>query len=549
MLINAFRPVLAVTFVIHLILAPAASAQNPVSATKPKMLAIPEIPDTPRTVDPARFVPKKLAAEATVKFDEASLREVGQWIQKEQKTPVLFDKDALAGERIPLGEPVTDQLNKEPLYLLLNRLRAHGLTWYVRDDILHITTTAVAEERMATVPYNLGDLLDAGYKRDDLYATVQDGSGGAWFDVDGTGGKLQWLGDVLFVRQTDSMQRQIRGLLAALRKHARQTFTLDPPQHEALREKLNTKISVSFDQTPLATATRQLAEKSGIDIRLDVRSLRDSGVHERQPVTLTLSDRELGTVLRVLLAELKLTSILRDGLMFVTTVERADEFYKTAVYDVRDLCRDQQEANALKAAIQSQTKGPYFDVEGVGGTIVFARPGTMVVRHTERRLNEVGTLLTIYRKALRVSKPRQRADEKSREVVTRYYRMHEGTAADLIMLLPRLVQPQTWKSDAKPDAPGTILKITSRPGLLAGEGKTLHVVSKQGQARDTTALFVSQAVLVIRQQRSVHEEIADVIQRVSQGDPPPVKPSIGGLGGGLGGLGGGTFGSGFFSVP
>lgn len=514
------------------------TAAAQVQAPKPKSQTprVPKIPDQPRTVDPARFVPQALSASVTVKFEETSLRAVGEWVQKQRKIPVLFDKKALAAAGIPLGEPVTDRLNNEPVYLLLNRLRSLGVSWYVRDNVLHITTLAVARDRMSTEPYNVGDLLDAGYKRDNLLRTVRAAVRGPWVDVEGRGGKVEWLGDVLFVRQSDAVHREVRGLLAALRKHGRQTFTLDPPQHASLRDKLDKNASVSFDEIPLAMALRQLGEKTGTDIRLDIPALRKTGVHERQPVTLKLSDRKLEAVLRVLLADLGLTYVLRDGVLSITSVNAAEEQLKTAAYDVRDLCRNEREAAALKQAIQNQTQGPWIDSEGIGGTITFARPGTMVIRQTEHQLNQVGSLLGTYRKALRASKPRERAEEKSREIVTRYYRMHEAVAGDLLKLLPKMVQPETWKSDATPEAPGTVMKVASQPGLLDA-GKTV--------ATNGGGLLVPRAVLIIRQRRSVHEKIGEVIQRIEQGDAPLVEPA-GGLGGG--GLGGGGFGGGFFSV-
>ena len=533
------------------VLSPVAIAQNPADQPDPpsqpesRPIQIPKIPDEPKTVDPARFVPKALAASVTVRFDESSLREVAQWIRDEQKIPVLFDMPALSAEGILPGQPVSDSLDNEPLYLMLNRLRSLGVDWYVEQDILHLTTIDAAEARMVTRPYNLGGLLDAGYQRDDLGSTLLNTTSGPWMDVDGEGGKLEWLGDVLFVRHNDRMQREVQGLLAALRKHGRQTFTLDPPQHQTLRQKLVMMVSADFDDTPLSVAVEQLAEQAKAKIRLDHRSLRAEGVHERQPVTLELSDRELGTVLTVMLAPLHLTWTLRDGLIWVTTTEQAQEQMKTAVYDVRDLCRDRQEAEALREAIYSQTEGPWFEIDGEGGMIEFARAGTMVVRQTERRLNETGQLLETYRQALRASKPRDRAEERGREVITLYYRMHDRVAEDLMRLLPKLVEPDSWKSDATPEAPGTILKVASQPGLLDAEGQLIQVSVDDGEVETSgDAVVLPQAVLIIRQRRSIHETIAETIQRVEEGDPFIDEET----GYGLGGMGGG-FGGGFFSIP
>jgi len=489
------------------------------------------------------LIPKTLSATVTVDFSDTSLHQIAEWIQKNRKITVLFDDAALAKDGIPQSELVTDHLQEQPVYFLLNRLRSLGLAWYIEDEILHITTTRVVAARMSTRPYNIGDLLDAGYQRDDLDQTITAGTPGPWETIDGEGGTMKWLGDVLFVRQTDDMHRQVEGLMIALRKHGRQTFTFDPPQHGILRKKLEQKVSVRIDSTPLAKAVQELSRQTGADIRLDVPALRAVGVRDREPVSLTLPDRTLKTVLNVLLADLKLTWILRDGVLWITSTKQAADFQKTAVYDVRDLCRNGDEANALTEAIQTQTTGPWADVDGDGGAIAFPRTGTMMVRHAERGLREVADLLATYRKALTVSKRRKRDVVDPQEVITRYYRMDEKIAADLEQRLPQLVQPETWKTGQRPKAPGTILKVASQPEFLDTRGQRIQAVATAGKTVQVQALL-PRAVLIVRQTRAVHKEIAKIIHRIEQGDAP--ETDNGGLGGG--GFGGGGFGGGYFSI-
>lgn len=511
------------------------SAQQP-----PPTAELPEIPDEPRTIDPATLVPEKLAARATVDLAESSLREIAQWIQEHTGVPVLFDNRALSQEGIPLAEPVSDRLRDEPVYLLLNRLQSLGLAWFVEDDIIHITTADVAEERMRTRPYTVGDLLDTGYEPQKLIDAILSATAGPWEEFDGTGGSVERLGDVLFVRQTDPVQRQVGGLLEALRKHGVQTFALDPPQHIAMRQALEDNVRVDFVDTPLTTAVSELAEQTQVDIRLDLPALRENRVRDREPVSLTLADRNLRTVLHVLLAELELTWTLRDGVLWITTADRADEHHKTAVYDVRDLCRDEPESIELQSAIEQQTTGPWENVDGTGGTIVFARPGTMVVRHTEDALREIRDLLRRYREALRASKPRERDVIDPEEVITRYYRTHDKVADSLAQILPLLVKPDTWQNEFRPDASGTVLKVASAPELSDAAGRALPAGS-EGPA-NAAAWVVPRAVLIIRQSRAAHDEIAEVIRRVEQGDPLPSSEEP------EGGFGGGGFGGGFFSV-
>ena len=505
----------------------------------------PRIADEPKTIDPATLVPKKLATPATVQFTETPLREVARWVEETLKLPVLFDQSALSKAGIALGEPVTDHLSEEPVYLLLNRLRTLGLAWYVEDEVLYITMISLAEARMTTETYNVGDLLDAGYEPDALIETILSATEGPWSEINGDGGEVQWLGDVLFVRHCDTVQREVAGLLAALRKHGRQTFVLEPPQHLALRAKLKERVSVTFQDTPLRRAVQELASKTGIDIRLDEPALREKGVRDRELVSLRLSDRKLSTVLRVLLADLDLTWLLQDGVLWITTDDRADDTLKTAVYDVRDLCRNEEERDAFQEAVQMQTNGPWEDLDGVGGTIAVPRVGTMVVRQTERGLQEVADLLEMYRKALLASKPRKFRGASPDEVVVRYYRMYKSVAEDLARVLPQLVKPESWKSERHPEAPGEILVATSAPEFVGAEGHPVSAGANDKNKANSPAFILPQAVLIIRQTRAVHERIVEVIRRVEQGDPAG-ELSPDGFGGG--GFGGAYFGGGFFQI-
>ncbi|MHB0961337.1 MAG: hypothetical protein ACYC6N_05330 [Pirellulaceae bacterium] len=496
------------------------------------------IADEPRFIDPVGLMPEQLAAKVSVDFHAITLNDLVTWFREQQQLVVLLDKSAMAEEEIYPTDVVSDHLEDAPVYLLLDRLRFHGLAWYFRDDILHITTPEVARENQVTVPYLVGDLFDQGIKPETLHEVITSTVAPEhWEDVGGAG-VLGQLGDVLLVRQTDEWQRHVQGLLAAVRSHGRQTFICEPPQHTALREKLSVIVSVDFNDTPLDEAIGALAKQSGADIRLDSPALRDVRIRDREPVTLKLTERKLETVLHALFMDLKLTWLLQDGVLWVTTAERADEHLKTAVYDVRDLCANDKEAEALVEAITSQTDASTWDESGGPGALEFAKPGTLVVMNHEPVLMEVLRLLETYRNALRTSKPRAETVVDPEEVITVYYRMHATMANDLIELLPKLVQPGTWRSETQPEGKGEMFRAASAPELFDQQGQLALQAGKGDGGKDTT-LIVARAVLIIRQTRAAHEEIAEVIRRIETGDAVKNDNAIGGMGG---------FG-GFFSVP
>jgi hypothetical protein len=427
------------------------------------------------------------------------------WLRTEQQLTVLLETGALKEANISLVEPISDQLQDAPLYLLLNRLRVLGLAWYFEGNILHITSVAVADARRKTVPYNVGDLLDSGYELSELAEAIMRTIAPASWEDAGGDGAVSFLGDVMFIRQTDPVQRQVQGLLAALRKHARQTFILDPPQHVALRAKLEQQISVDFLDTPLEAAVADLARLTQTDVRLDVGALRSARIREREPVTLKLSDCALHIVLQAMFVDLKLNWVLRDGVLWLTTEQDANAFHKTAVYDVRDLCHNVAESEAL------------------------------MVYHRESMLMDVLALLETYREALRSSKPRDRKVQDPQEVITVYYRLHAHMAQELATLLPKLVLPDTWKSETRPDAVGEVFHVASPPDLFTEDGRLARAIMDKDPA-SAQALVVARTVLIVRQTRAAHAEIAKLIGRVETGDPREGAP--GGMGGGMGGMGG-----------
>ncbi len=504
---------------------------QPAAGEKPPSTLV-VIPDEPKTVDPATLIPPALAIQVTVRFNEQPLRDIVKWLQQDRSFNVLVDYHALANEGILVGEPITDHSDGAPIYLLLNRLQSMQLGWYFEDDTLFVTSVAQSEQHTTTIPYNLGDLFDAGYKPQSVRNTVLQTTGGKWQNLDGEGGASVLLGDVLFVRQTFQQHQEVAGLFAALGKHGKRTLILDPAQHEILRQKLHDKVTVEFVETPLNAAIQEISRKVGADIRLDHKPMDDEGISERAPVSLKMTGRPLNAVLRALLLKLGLTWRLDNGVLWVTTLATADTEKKTAVFDVRDLCRDQKESSGLMAAIQTQTGGKWQNLDGEGGMMICPKPGVLVTRQTEQCLDDISKLLDAYRTALRASNPREVSEGNPDELITSYYRLQKDIALDLEKLLPELIQPPSWKSPAQPEAKGTIRLVASKSGLL----NTVGVEVGSGQDHRVAAI-VPNSVLIIQQSRKIHNEINNVIYKIQNGDSGGTTGGMmgGGMGGGMGG--------------
>lgn len=457
-----------------------------------------EIADEPRMIDPATLVLPALGRKVSVRFDGEPLKKVLNWLQEEQSINVVVDYRALESVKLLETEPVFEELKDAPIYFLLSRLQHLGLAWYESEDTMQMTSQFEYLKHDRTVSYNLSDLIDEGFLPQNLLTTIHRVTDLRKESTAETNPSVL-LGDVVFIRQVDSAHREIAGLLKALQKPARRTFTLDAPQNDELRSALQQKFSVDFQQTPLFAAVNELSRLTGIQIRLERHGINKANVRERTPVTLKANDQKLADLLRGMLSNLGLHWYLQDGALWITTIELADEAQKTAVFDVRDLCADKAEALALKTAIATQTRAKWRTDTGSGYVLETPKPGVLVARNSEAALDEVSKLLEDYRNALKVSKPRASPKLNPDEVTAGYYRMPEPMADSLTRLLPTLIEPETWKSPARPDQPGTIVAVTSETNLT-----------------DTKGNPVPQVVLVIHQSRAVHQTIGKFIQTLLQ---------------------------------
>jgi len=507
-----------------------------------------KISEEPRTIDPTMILPEKLATKVSVEFKEWSLQEFAQWLGEAIGMPVILDKVALEDAGISALDLVSDNAQEEPVYLLLQRVLyslPEPLAYHINEDILHITTQNSASQIQSTETYNLTDYLTVGFEAEAIVDVIHDSTSGPWLDTDGVGGTIQILGDIMLVRSPQDLQLEVKALLKGLLKPGKQTFLLMPKEHLEFIDQLDQRASIDVVNEPLVKAVAILAEQTKLPIRLDRIALEEAGISFRKPVSLKLKNIKLGVIIEALITEEPTTWITRDGVIFITTEVVADEIHQTAIYDVRDLCRNQEEANALAVAQQAQTSGPWNNIDGVGGSLTFPKPGVLVVHQTMEVQRQILNLLTIYRKALLASKPRKKDTEDPDLVITRYYRMPAEMAGSLYELLPELVDPDSWQKENH-----RLYLVKSKPEIIPiASQSTSATPDKKATVTTQRALESPQAVLLIKQTKKNHELIREIIHHVEYGDGADGFDQGGG-GGLLGGQQGtGGFGGGFFSLP
>lgn len=508
---------------------PENQVQDTLPADKP---AIPKIASEPKFIDRGQFLPEPLSKLASVDLRNRSLQEMLDWIRQETKLTVLVDQSELQKTSILLTDPYSDWLDQAPIYYLLDRLRQLNLGWYCEAGVVYITSREKSAARQTSVAYHLSELLDKGYTSDTLLDTIpMIVVPSKWHDNGGEG-RIDLIGDMLFIRNTVDIQIEIQGLLKALLTPAEQTYISDSAANAQLRDRLEANVDTEFRDLPLTDIFSQLGTRAVVDLRLARDVLNSRNIRSRELISLSMGERSLRIVLQFLLAQRQMSAEIRDGVLWIGRQTDEPLEFSTAIYDVRDLCRDDYESDGLKDAIQSQMPDIWTDDTG-DSELVFFQSGTMVVWTTAEAHAELLSLLRRYRTALLNSKPRPVVVAERNEVLTRYYRLHAGLAVELEHWIPQRIEPESWLNSKAPQAIGTIELVESIPET------TLVSAAKgsEGSSNNAAVTFPFKT-LIIRQHESVHVLISETIRRIEKGDG-----HLGGAFGG-GGFGGGGFGSG-----
>lgn len=414
----------------------------------------------------------------------------------------------------------------------LEGILAHS-NW--RSDAAGETTTKAAPSHLTLQSHIVSDLREAGYDPHGLIELIQNTIRGPWEKIDGIGGTLTRVGDVVFLRQWDRKHREVAALLHALRNHARETYVTTSPVHEVIRVKLQEPVRVEFVDTPLSEAVAVLAQETGVDVHIDEHALTHVGIPTDEPVTFTLTDKPLETVLRYMLQSLEITAVPHLGRLLITTAEVAEETTHVVLHDVSDVCRTKEETELLSRAVVNETAGPWEDVDGIGGVISAPVSGIMVVRQTEAVLEEVRELLAAYRRAAELAGSLSGFAAEQERIETRHYRMNAKTAGDLQRVLRQFDRPGTWLTgsfgphDITPEMIGEIETVSIDPRIEKLPGRAVSGPAPGEKAdndgkpsaeeEQPDVLVIPQAVLVIKHTGAVHREIDRFLNQVKHANP------------------------------
>tara|TARA_R110002072_G_scaffold303121_1_gene494551 strand:- start:81065 stop:83176 length:2112 start_codon:yes stop_codon:yes gene_type:complete len=446
--------------------------------------------------------------------------------------------------------------------------RMHEAEWYVDEGIIHITSRMAEEEREISRSYFIRQFLVDGFTENSLIETIQKMTSGHWMNIDGNGGTLALVGDVLTIRQNWQTHREIELLLAAILRHEKELPICYPESALRLASRIEQRIEdIDFSDTPLSDVVAYLSEAAEVRIRIDENALKEEGWDLDSPVSLKIQHQSLRTILRLALKPFDLQAIVHEGCLEITIASKANETLTTVAYDVRNLDDKAGQLRQLEVAIQSTNGGPWLDRDGVGGVLLMPGGGRMLVRQTDEGHREIRQLLAAQRRANSLGKTFESAGTeltRSTEVIRsarrgplekRFYRVPSETADDLLTVLPASIEPETWiqaaafeQSTNTGRSVGTIAKVEvgqkvvkiSNPSDDGGNAtKSRNTGSTTKSASSNTELLVMpQAVLIIDQTPTIHEKIEKFLQKLDMDvkgvslEDAQKHNSGGGLGGG-----------------
>ena len=361
-------------------------------------------------------------------------------------------------------------------------LRDLDLTWYVRDGIIVVTNIEVESNLRFATSYNVEPLLRSGMTTESLTNLLMTHTRSNWQDIDGEGGRVSLVGNVLTVWQSYQAQREVRQVLLKLAVPGELPWVDFAAERESFAEFIHQPTAANFvEDYALSDFVNTVARESGVPIVIDAVAMSDAGHTVDLPLSVPpVASVPRSAVFRLALDEHDLTVVLKHGVPTVTTSAVAGDSssFGTAVYQVASLLKSAAERRALIDAIQASAGGYWEDIDGEGGVLTLTENGLLVVSHTAETHRSVQRLLAVWRASSSTSKAAVSVDT---EPVTKFYHMPIETAESLKTVIPEMVAPESWKSDANPNG-GTIHAIAlaqNPPQASAPEKKNVEPSNKE----------------------------------------------------------------------
>ncbi len=298
-----------------------------------------------------------------------------------------------------------------------------------------------------------------------------------------------------------------------------------------IERQLQTPVSLKFRERPLSEVLEYLATLAAVNLHLDPKGLEEEGVSSDTPVTIDLSqDISLKSALNLILEPLRLSYVIQNEVLKITSVQLRDTVVVTKTYDVADLVIPIPNFSpsgrwGLSAAIAEG-----YNMTGTG---VGLSPGSAFVA-SQNGTNASGTIDPAVLAQINQLMPGGSGGASTgmnQPISMGPGGMGGGAQADfdsLIELITTTVKPQTWDEVG---GPGSVSEFQNNLSLVISQTEDVHeeIVDLLEQLRRNQDLQVTIEVRFITLSDTFFERIGvdfdfNVINTTAFNDPNPLVP-------------------------
>jgi general secretion pathway protein D len=299
-----------------------------------------------------------------------------------------------------------------------------------------------------------------------------------------------------------------------------------------IERQLQTPVSLKFRERPLSEVLEYLATLAAVNLHLDPKGLEEEGVSSDTPVTIDLSQEiSLKSALNLILEPLRLSYVIQNEVLKITSEQLRDTVVVTKTYDVADLVIPIPNFSpsgrwGLSAAIAEG-----YNMTGTG---VGLSPGSAFVA-SQNGTNASGTIDPAVLAQINQLMPGGSGGGAStgmnQPISMGPGGMGGGAQADfdsLIELITTTVKPQTWDEVG---GPGSVSEFQNNLSLVISQTEDVHeeIVDLLEQLRRNQDLQVTIEVRFITLSDTFFERIGvdfdfNVINTSALNDPNPLVP-------------------------
>ncbi len=180
-------------------------------------------------------------------------------------------------------------------------------------------------------------------------------------------------------------------------------------KERAIQYRLKQPISLNFKDTPLREAIQTISIQSGIQVVPDLRALQEAKVNLDAPLSGGADNINMKNALNILLKPMRLTYIIEDDVLKITTEDRTISTPIRKIYKVADLVdplptvegqqpRTTVEGELKELILNTIAKNSWEDMGGTGTIQYFPIEKALVVTHSQEIHEEIQLLLATLRK-------------------------------------------------------------------------------------------------------------------------------------------------------